>query len=152
MSEPKLTEFHRKLEQLVGKWSGNETLSGSPEQQAKSTITTSLGSDGFFLLVDYIQKIDKRVSFRGHGVCGWDPSKQRYTLYWFDSTGHTPNTPAPGEWEGDVLTFHTKNPDGRHSRYVCEVSGKAGTFRIEESTDGVSWRTVLDANLRRSRV
>jgi hypothetical protein len=150
MIEPKLTEFHRKLEQLTGKWSGEETLSEG--QKAKSTVTASLGVNQFFLVVDYTQKIGNRVSFRGHGVCGWDPNKQRYTLYWFDSTGHTPNTPAPGVWDGDVLTFHTKNPDGRHSRCVCSVSGKSGTYRIEESTDGVSWRTILEAELKKGRV
>ncbi len=156
MGKPEATKFHRRLEKLAGHWSADEKLFGSSdrpaEEKAKSTTTASLGFDGYYLIIDYTQKIQNRISFRGHGVCGWDPSKQRYTLYWFDTTGYTPSEPALGVWDGDVLTFHRKTPDGRHCRFLCTLSGKDGyTLRFEETTDGVSWRPILDAKLLRRR-
>ncbi len=155
METPKIAAPHQELQKLVGRWSGVESLSpsrGEPDIEATSSLTASLGLEGFFLIVDYEQKRDGSVSFRGHGVCGWDQAKARYTLHWFDTNGLDPGTPAPGTWEGDVLTFHRKTPDGRHERFVVHLVEEASAvFRIEGSTDGVSWRTLLEASFRRKR-
>ena len=156
MDVPTLSDSHRKLEKLTGKWSGEENLSGTgpgeAAREATSEITARLSLDGFFLVLDYARSHDGHVSFLGHGVCGWEQSKERYTLHWFDSTGFHRDAPSLGVWDDNVLTFHTKTHTGRHSRFVCTLSGSDEcTFRIEETTDGVSWKIIVDARLHRSR-
>ena len=149
-----LSDAHQMLEKLTGKWAGEENLSESATVgvagEATSEVTARLSLDGFFLILDYARSREGQVDFSGHGVCGWEPSKERYTLHWFDTTGFRSDAPSLGVWEGDELTFHSKTRTGRHARFVCTLSDPdACTFRIEETTDGVSWRTVVDAKLAR---
>jgi hypothetical protein len=80
MDVPTLSDSHRKLEKLTGKWSGEENLSGTgpgeAAREATSEITARLSLDGFFLILDYARSHDGHVSFLGHGVCGWEQSKE----------------------------------------------------------------------------
>ena len=64
-----------------------------------------MGLDGFFLISDYTETRGGRVSYRGHGVYGWDPQDQCYTMHWFDGMGSIPKAWAKGKWEGNVLMF-----------------------------------------------
>jgi len=157
METPKLSQQHRKLEKLAGIWSGEETLSPSPPslddstvEAATGTVTAKLDLDGFFLIVDYTSTRKENGAFRGHGICGWDPSKRHYTLHWFDSTGRHYAAPALGTWEKNVLTFHSKTPTGRYSRYEFTFSDEDQcTIRIDITTDGVMWKPFLEQKLRR---
>lgn len=150
---PEFNDAHQRLAKLAGSWSGVETFPAKDGEEARSTITAAMELGGFFLILDYTQTRDGRESFRGHGVCGWDPAKGRYLLHWFDTTDFLPAAPALGDWEGgEQLTFHAKSPDGRHRRYVCHFSEAAQcSFRIDETSDGVSWKSLLTAELRRGR-
>src|SRR5262245_6855995 len=88
MEMPKPTPHHEKLKVLVGTWSGDETMKPSPWDakggSAKAVSETRLDLDGFFLISDYRQERDGRVTYRGHGVFGLDAKTNEYTMNWFD--------------------------------------------------------------------
>src|SRR6059036_860769 len=153
MEMPTVQEQHRKLQTLVGTWTGEEKLSPSPWDPkggaATSRTETRSDLDGFFFTTDYVQERGGKVSYRGHGVFGWDPSEKCYTMHWFDSMGSPCNTPARGRWEGDKLTFEHRTPMG-HARYIYtfEKDGRYG-FRIDNSQDGKQWSNFMDGRYTR---
>ena len=94
MEMPKPTGHHAKLQAMVGEWVGEETMHPSPWSpqagNATSRTTARLEMDGFFVVSDYVQERDGQVTYRGHGVMGWDSNQKHYTMYWFDSIGCDP--------------------------------------------------------------
>jgi hypothetical protein len=150
---PRVTEQHRKLLALVGTWTGEEKMFPSPWDPKGGTalgrIEARADLDGFFVVEDYLQERDGKVSYRGHGVFGWDPKEERYTMHWFDSMGGNGTPPAKGRWEGNTLAFASQSPMG-HSRYVYVFEGDGRiAFRIESSRDGHDWATFLMARYTR---
>lgn len=139
MEMPKPTDEHRRLHVLVGEWSGEETLSPSPWGPGGSAIgraTFRLGLDGFFVIQDYEEEKDGRISFRGHGLFGYDAQANEFCWYWVDSMGFVPPGPSRGQWEGDTLTFRVKSPAGE-GRYVYRFENpRTYHFLIENSFDG----------------
>src|SRR4051794_16502855 len=119
MEMPKPQAEHTKLAQLAGTWEGEETLSASPwgpGGKAFGRYTMRSDLDGFFVIQDYVEERDGKVSFRGHGVFGFDSNAKQYTWYWVDSMGG-PADPARGSWNGDTMIFTSKNPqnEGRYT-------------------------------------
>ena len=154
MEMPRVNENHRKLEALVGSWTGEETIHPSPWDPnggpAIGKREMRMDLDGFFLVTDYVETRDGKVSYRGHGVYGWDDKESCYTMYWFDSIGGGgPPVPARGTWEGDVLTFEEKTPFG-YTRFVYNIGDGVHDLRIENSKDGVKWTTFMDGHYVRS--
>jgi hypothetical protein len=138
---------------MEGDWSGDEQLhpsrwdpTGGP---AFGRLRARAILDGFFVATDYVEERDGRVTYRGHGVYGWDASRERYTMYWFDNAGAGPPAPALGAWEGNVLTFESRTPQGP-CRYVYayEADGRV-QFRIQISQDGTHWTTLMEARYAR---
>ena len=86
MEMPKPTKHHEKLAAMVGDWTGEETMHPSPWDPKGGTATsrtsTRLELDGFFLVTDYVQERGGRVSYRGHGVVGWDQRPARRRKRW----------------------------------------------------------------------
>ena len=154
MEMPRPTEQHRKLQALVGDWVGEETLHPTPGSPHGGNATTRIRSridlDGFFLVTDHEQKRGGQVTYRGHGVLGWDHRQQRYTMHWFDIMGGDPGAPALGTWDGNKLCFQHQHHMG-HSRYTYgfEHDGKY-TLKIEFSQDGRDWMPFLDGNYTRT--
>ena len=152
---PRPGAAHAKLARLAGTWRGKETLHPSPwapeASQCESTLTARIAIDGFFLISDYEQRAGGDVTFRGHGVYGFDAQTQKYTMHWFDSTGVDPGAPATGTWIGDTLTFEHRSPMG-HGRYVytCNEDGSY-TFQMSHSMDGQRWAPTMDATFTRTR-
>jgi Protein of unknown function (DUF1579) len=152
MQMPQPSAAHAKLAAFVGEWVGEEILHPSPwapeKHSAIGRSSNRMGVDGFFLINDYIEERDGEVVFRGHGVYGYDPKRQRYTMHWFDSMGMPPNEML-GSWEGNTLTFQNRGEMG-HSRYVYVLEGDDRyQFRIESSTDGQSWTPLMEGHYRR---
>ncbi len=152
MEMPQPTPQHRRLEALVGRWSGEETLHPAPWAPELRTATGKfsirMGVDGMFLITDYEQARDGAVVFRGHGVYGWDATKERYTMYWFDSMGMSPNQTL-GVWTEDELIFSAQGDHG-HARYVYTLRDPDRfAFRIESSPDGESWSPVMEGEYLR---
>ncbi|MFN7973494.1 MAG: DUF1579 family protein [Acidobacteriota bacterium] len=148
---PQVSAEHRKLESLAGSWAGEETLFPSPWDAKGGTamgrITARIDLDGFFLVTDYVEERGGKVSYRGHGVYGWD--KGSYTMHWFDSMGSPCNAPAKGTWEGNVLTFQSESPMGK-ARYIYTFEDKdRHTFRIENSQDGKTWMPFMEGRYKR---
>jgi hypothetical protein len=149
MTMPKPTEAHRKLARFVGKWTIEETMHPSewaPKGgRAQGRTEYHLGCDGFFLVCDYAQLRDGEETFRGHGVYGFDPKTNLYTMRWFDSMGHDPGEAATGTWDGDVLRFEHATSRGRARYTYTWRSDDEYAFRIENSADGETWKSFLDS-------
>jgi hypothetical protein len=151
---PKLTEEHRKLEKFAGTWTGEETIQPSPWDpkggKAKSKQTARMDLDGFWVIIDYQQEREGKVSYRGHGVYGYDPNRKQYAMFWFDSIGMVGAEPAWGKWEGDTLTFESKSPMG-WGRYTYKFKTDGSQeFRIDNSPDGKNWKPFLEGKYRKT--
>jgi len=153
MVPPALSDAHAKLERLLGVFEVDETLAPSPGMpeggttRARSTSTLDCG--GRFVVTEYAQLDGEQVTFEGHGVYGYDPDEDCYTMYWFDSM--TPGgftTPARGTWDGDTLVFRSERP-GRHGRYTYQFNEAGYTFQLEQSEDGQRWTPLMSSVYRR---
>lgn len=154
MDMPRPSDAHRKLQALAGAWKAEEQIFPSPWDPkggpALGKITARTDLDGFFLISDYVEERNGRISYRGHGVYGWDEKNQTYTMYWFDSMGGGGySEPTRGTWEGNTLTFQNQTPIG-HTRYVYAFESEGRyTFRIENSGDGREWKTFMEGRFVR---
>jgi hypothetical protein len=100
------------------------------------------------LINDYTEERDGQVMFRGHGVYGYDPKRERYTMHWFDSMGMPPNETL-GTWEGNTLTFQNRGEMG-HGRYTYVIENDGSyRFRIDTSKDGQEWIPMMEGHYRR---
>ena len=153
MEMPKAGEEHRRLHALVGEWVGDETLSPSPWGPGGKAVGRSscrLDLDGFWVVQDYVEEKDGQVTFRGHGLFGWDAQAKEYCWYWVDSMGFVPASPSRGQWEGDTLTFRSSSPRGQ-SRYTYRFAADGSyQMRIENSFDGgQTFATFMEGTYRR---
>ena len=143
------------LRRLVGRWDGDEVLLPAPgatdRRHARGTMTLRMVCDDQFLVNDYEQRVDDAVVYRGHGVYGWEPLVERFTMFWFDSLGDGgPIQPVLGRFQDDCLRFHHVVDTG-FRQYVYEfVANDEITFRIETSEGGGSWATVLQGRYRKT--
>ncbi len=148
MEMPKVTKNHEKLYVFAGEWVGEETIHPSPlgpGGPAKGSLEARVDIDGFYVISDYVQEMGGAVTYRGHGVYGFDGSTGEYTWYWVDSMG-MPSVPSRGRWEGDTLTFESEHPGGK-GRYVYRFEGQTKHhFHIENSFDGgKTWVRFMEA-------
>lgn len=154
MDMPKPSAQHKKYQALVGIWSGDETLHPMPWDPSTTKVTSKsvnrLDLGGFFLLIDHEQTRDGKISYRGHGVYGFDPAQQKYTMHWFDVMGCDPGPPALGTWEGDALCFQHSHQKG-HGRYTYKFP-REGVYSllIEMSQDGTNWSPFLSGTYTRA--
>jgi len=144
---------HLKLHRFAGTWTGEETLSPSPwgpGGPASGRITGRIVCDGFFVVSDYEEEKDGRITFRGHSVYGWDAKRQVVTWYWVDSMGTPPAQAVTGKWDGDTLVLTQEHPEG-HSRFTYKFQGDdLYDFTIEGMREGKPWETMMKGSYRRS--
>lgn len=150
MHMPKPTKFHKKLEALVGNWTGDEVMYPSPMNPEGSmttgTYTSRWVTDGFAVIQEYEQKTDGDVTFSGHGVFTYDPNEKCYLWYWFDSMGSVPATGTKGQWSGNKFVWHSESPMG-HARYThAFLRGGVCAFMIEYSEDGKKWALMMEGH------
>jgi hypothetical protein len=150
---PKLTEEHQKLHRLAGTWEGEEKMEPSPwgpGGTARGRYVSRVDLDGFYVIQDYTQEKDGKVSFRGHGVFGYDLPSKQVTWYWVDSTGYIPLEPSRGAWDGNTLTLTSRSPQGV-GRYTFRLESKdVHHFVLENSFDGgATWKTFMSGSFRR---
>ncbi|MCG8603727.1 DUF1579 domain-containing protein [bacterium] len=152
MDMPKLTEHHKKLEKLPGRWHGTETMRPSQWDPEGGTATgrndNRLALNGFALITDYEQERDGAITFSGHGVMTYDTNEGCYVLHWFDSMGSPPEV-FKGNFDGDVLTMSHGGP-GMHARFTYDFSreGILGC-RMDMSKDGTEWATFFECDYER---
>ena len=148
MKPLQITPGHEKLFAFVGDWTGEETIIESRWQrggQARGLITARAILGGFYVQQDYVQLRDARTSFEGRGVFGFDVDDRLYKLFWFDSLGFQPPTPASGKWSGDTLSMVRPSLRGaaRHS-FTFEGPDRY-RLKIEYSWEGgESWTDVVN--------
>jgi hypothetical protein len=152
MDMPRPSAGHEKLELLVGEWEGNENMYPSQWDPkggvAVGRTRSRMALSGFALISDYEQERDGVITFSGHGVYTYDPKKDLYSLFWFDSMG-SPLEVFEGGFTGDVLTLAHGAP--MHARLTWDLSAP-GLMRssMEMSDDGTNWKTLFDAEYRRT--
>ena len=149
MEMPTPGDAHKKLAQLVGQWTGTETLHPSPWDPKGGSATGRIQNraelGGFVVVQDYEQERNGTINFRGHGVFGWDAKDQCYTLHWFDTMGMPPNT-FRGSFEGNVLSLIDKNANGVNRAIFYFTKSDAYTFKMEVSQDGKQWFAMMDGS------
>jgi hypothetical protein len=95
MEMPTPTEAHRRLEKLVGRWSGEEKMTPMPFDPeggvAIGRVDNRVALDGFAVVQDYEQERGGAITYRALGVYRWDADKDEYVLYWYDSMGGPPS-------------------------------------------------------------
>jgi len=149
MEQPKPTAEHKKLARLLGKWTGEEKIAGSPhttETKANGTFEFRMDLGGLFAIADYVEKSDSKMLMAGHGVIGWDAKKKNYTLHWFDTFGSPPGAPGTGQWQGDALKFHQEGSGDT----IFELADGGLIFRIEMDVDGKGSKPIILGKYRRA--
>ena len=154
MEMPRPTEHHQRLELLVGRSQGTETMHPSQWDPQGGTATgrndSRLALGGFALITDYEQERDGVITFQGHGVMTYDAKQQHYVLHWFDGIGSPPEV-FTGNFDGDVLSLAHGGP-GMHARLLYDFSrsGIMGS-RMDMSQDGADWATFFECDYARAR-
>ena len=145
MHMPQPGPEHEILERFCGHWGGEETMFPSPWSPEQRTVNGDIRArmlDGYFAVSEYEQTDGEKVSFRGHGVYSWDPKKERYLMYWFDSMGGAGGV-AEGTLEGNQLTFENTSPMGQH-RYRYTFEDGLTVFEMSVSQDGKDWQKMME--------
>jgi hypothetical protein len=153
MQMPKPSKFHKKLEALIGDWSGDETMHPMPWDPqggpAKGRYKVRAAAGGFGVVQDYEQKRGGKVSYVGHGVLGYDAKENSYLWHWSDSMGGVPGQVTRGTWDGNRLVFQASCEQG-HSRYTYVFKKKdVIDFAIEQSMDGQQWAPFMNGRYTR---
>lgn len=154
MEMPQITDGHRKLQKLVGTWTGEEHMEPSqwcPEAtvaQGRSVVRSVC--NGFAAVTDYVQTNGGQETFSGHGVYSYDVKNEVYLLHWFDSMGMGPEI-FMGQWDGDVLVMQSDGPMGRMKMTSDHsVEGKMAS-RMECSNDGgETWTLMFHGDYQKS--
>ena len=152
MEMPQPGEAHRKLEKLVGSWSGSEKIYPSPFDKDGGTATARIENraalGGFIVVQDYEQQRNGRVNYSGHGVFWYDATANQYCMTWFDSMGFPPSV-YRGKFDGDVLTLHNSEPQAM-SRATFNLSRPGHyAFKMEVSTDGSEWFPFMEGDYQK---
>jgi hypothetical protein len=152
MKMPRPTDAHEKLAALAGEWEGPEVLAPGPgmpdERQARGHFDNRIDLDGFYLINNYTEEREGEVIMRGHGVYGYDPHRERYTMHWFDSMGFPPRE-ILGRWDNAALTFEAQSEKG-WARYIYQIlNNDRFTFSILVSTDGEQWQPLMEGTYDR---
>ena len=143
---------HKKLAVFAGEWAGEEMVfpsrwvAGGP---ATSHVTARMDLNGFYLIQDTKQTRDGKESFATHALFTYDRDDRLYKLFWHDSLGYFPPSPASGSWGGKVLTLVRGSLRG-NARHLYEiVDDNTYSMKIQFSPDAEGWADVLTGIYRR---
>ena len=141
------------LARLAGEWRGEETIATTRWGQggpATGHFIASLQLHGRILVQDYREERDGSAPLLVHAVIVAEPDHDQYSLYWFDSYGFVPGTPAPGVWNGEHLTFVRSSPRGQTRHVYAFAEEDSFSLKLESSFDGgVKWEPVMNGSYRR---
>ena len=152
LAAPQPTEEHRRLKVFAGEWSGEEMVYPSRWTQggpAISRVTARIDLNGFYLIQDVRQMRDGQESFATHALFTYDRDDRLYKLFWHDSLGYFPPSPASGSWVGNTLTLVRGSLRG-NARHVYEiVDDNNYSMKIQFSPDAEGWSDVLTGVYKR---
>ncbi|MGV7215604.1 DUF1579 family protein [Bradyrhizobium sp. UFLA05-112] len=143
---------HARLAAFAGEWDGEEMVypsrwnAGGP---ATSRTVARMDLNGFYLIQDGVQMRDGKEIFATHGIFTYDRDDRTYKLFWYDSLGYTPPSPASGGWVGKTLTLVRGSLRG-NARHVYEIiDDNSYSLKIQFSPDAEGWADVLTGVYRR---
>lgn len=143
---------HARLAAFAGEWNGEEVVfpsrwnAGGP---ATSHVVARMDLNGFYLIQDSAQMRDGKQVFATHGIFTYDRDDRTYKLFWYDSLGYTPPSPASGGWVGKTLTLVRGSLRG-NARHVYEIiDDNSYSLKIQFSPDAEGWADVLTGVYRR---
>lgn len=143
---------HARLAAFAGEWNGEEVVfpsrwtAGGP---ATSRTVARMDLNGFYLIQDSVQMRDGKQIFATHGIFTYDRDDRTYKLFWHDSLGYTPPSPASGGWVGKTLTLVRGSLRG-NARHVYEIiDDDSYSLKIQFSPDAEGWADVLTGVYRR---
>jgi len=143
---------HARLAAFAGEWNGEEVVfpsrwtEGGP---ATSRTVARMDLNGFYLIQDSVQMRDGKQIFATHGIFTYDRDDRTYKLFWYDSLGYTPPSPASGGWVGKTLTLVRGSLRG-NARHVYEIiDDNSYSLKIQFSPDAEGWADVLTGVYRR---
>jgi len=143
---------HARLAAFAGEWNGEEVVfpsrwtAGGP---ATSHTVARMDLNGFYLIQDSVQMRDGKPIFATHGIFTFDREDRTYKLFWYDSLGYTPPSPASGGWVGKTLTLVRGSLRG-NARHVYEIiDDDSYSLKIQFSPDAEGWADVLTGVYRR---
>jgi hypothetical protein len=143
---------HARLAAFAGEWNGEEVVfpsrwtEGGP---ATSHVVAQMDLNGFYLIQDSVQMRDGKQVFATHGIFTFDREDRTYKLFWYDSLGYTPPSPASGGWIGKTLTLVRGSLRG-NARHVYEIiDDDSYSLKIQFSPDAEGWADVLTGVYRR---
>ncbi|MCJ9703111.1 DUF1579 domain-containing protein [Bradyrhizobium sp. SHOUNA76] len=143
---------HARLAAFAGEWDGEEVVfpsrwtAGGP---ATSRTVARMDLNGFYLIQDGVQMRDGKQVFATHGIFTFDRDDRTYKLFWYDSLGYTPPSPASGGWVGKTLTLVRGSLRG-NARHVYEIiDDNSYSLKIQFSPDAEGWADVLTGVYRR---
>jgi hypothetical protein len=143
---------HARLAAFAGEWNGEEVVFPSRWTEggtATSHVVARMDLNGFYLIQDSVQTRDGKQSFATHGIFTFDREDRTYKLFWYDSLGYTPPSPASGGWVGKTLTLVRGSLRG-NARHVYEIiDDDSYSLKIQFSPDAEGWADVLTGVYRR---
>ncbi|MCC7034640.1 MAG: DUF1579 family protein [Acidobacteria bacterium] len=154
MDIPRPGDPHKRLEALVGEWSGAETVHPAPWDpaggEAVGEIVNSWILDGFAVMQQYAQIRNGTRNFAGHGVFWYDPAADEYGMTWWDTMGGSASH-FRGRFDGDRLVLVSDMPQGGYCRSIFDV-GTPGrySFLMEVSPDGEHWAPAMEGTYEKS--
>ncbi|MBT2118115.1 DUF1579 family protein [Dyella sp. LX-66] len=138
---------------LIGRWSGEEQIATTRWGQggpATAEVDARIELGGKSLVIDYREQRDGKPALQAHAVIAAGPEHDRFELFWFDSYGFVPSTPAPGHWDGKRLVFLRSSPRGQTRHVYTPKDDGSYTLALESSFDGgVQWEAVMSGTYRR---
>jgi uncharacterized protein DUF1579 len=152
LAAPSPLPEHNKLGVFAGEWAGDEVVypsrwnAGGP---ATSHVVARIDLNGFYLIQDARQMRDGHETFATHALFTYDRDDRLYKLFWHDSLGYYPPSPASGNWVGKTLTLVRGSLRG-NARHLYEVvDDNSYTMKIQFSPDAEGWADVLTGVYRR---
>ena len=143
---------HARLAAFAGEWNGEEMVFPSRWTEggtATSHVVAHMDLNGFYLIQDSVQTRDGKQSFATHGIFTFDREDRTYKLFWYDSLGYTPPSPASGGWVGKTLTLVRGSLRG-NARHVYDIiDDDSYSLKIQFSPDAEGWADVLTGVYRR---
>ncbi|MGY3078292.1 hypothetical protein ACVWZZ_004700 [Bradyrhizobium sp. LM6.10] len=143
---------HARLAAFAGEWNGEEVVFPSRWTEggsATSHVVAHMDLNGFYLIQDSVQTRDGKQVFATHGIFTFDREDRTYKLFWYDSLGYTPPSPASGGWVGKTLTLVRGSLRG-NARHVYEIiDDDSYSLKIQFSPDAEGWADVLTGVYRR---
>src|SRR5258707_1973087 len=92
---------------------------------------------------------DGKEGFPPHACFPNDRKDRLYKLFWHDSLGYYPPSPASGGWTGKTLTLVRGSLRG-NARHVYEIlDDNSYAMKIQFSPDAEGWSDVLTGVYRR---